>query len=159
MAPACLNTMNPIRLITFDPGHFHAALVQKEMYADVAPTVHVYAPLTADLLAHLNRIVGFNTRKEKPTAWQLEVHAGPDYLERMVREKPGNVVIFSPAGDKLLGPLRGAVAAFTPPSLADVAEIVVHDWGDDIWARGAAAMTLRDLYGAPWNTTGPARRR
>lgn len=63
------------------------------------------------------------------------------------------------AGDKLLVPLRGAVAAFTPPSLADVAEIVVHDWGDDIWARGAAAMTLRDLYGAPWNTTGPARRR
>lgn len=63
------------------------------------------------------------------------------------------------AGDKLLAPLRGAVAAYTPPSLADVAEIVVHDWGDDIWARGAAAMTLRDLYGAPWNTTGPARRR
>ena len=63
------------------------------------------------------------------------------------------------AGDRLLAPLRAAVAAFTPPSLADVAEIVVHDWGDDIWARGAAAMTLRDLYGAPWNTTGPARRR
>jgi predicted NBD/HSP70 family sugar kinase len=63
------------------------------------------------------------------------------------------------AGDKLLAPLRDAVAACTPPSLADVAEIVVHDWGDDIWARGAAAMTLRDLYGAPWNTTGPARRR
>jgi len=63
------------------------------------------------------------------------------------------------AGDRLLTPLRAAVSAYTPPSLADVAEIVVHDWGDDIWARGAAAMTLRDLYGAPWNTTGPARRR
>jgi predicted NBD/HSP70 family sugar kinase len=63
------------------------------------------------------------------------------------------------AGDRLLAPLRVAVASFTPPSLADVAEIVVHDWGDDIWARGAAAMTLRDLYGAPWSTTGPARRR
>jgi hypothetical protein len=63
------------------------------------------------------------------------------------------------AGEKLLAPLRNAVVAYTPPSLADVAEIVVHDWGDDIWARGAAAMTLRDLYGAPWNTTGPARRR
>ena len=60
-------------------------------------------------------------------------------------------------GDALLEPLRAAVANYTPPSLADVAEIVVHDWGDDIWARGAAAMTLRDLYGAPWSTTGPAR--
>jgi hypothetical protein len=28
-----------------------------------------------------------------------------------------------------------------------------------MWARGAAAMTLRDLYGAPWSTTGPALRR
>jgi predicted NBD/HSP70 family sugar kinase len=63
------------------------------------------------------------------------------------------------AGEALLRPLRVAVETFTPPSLADVAEIVVHDWGDDIWARGAAAMTLRDLYGAPWSSTGPAPRR
>ena len=62
-------------------------------------------------------------------------------------------------GERLLGAASRAVANFTPPSLADVSEIVVHDWGDDIWARGAAAMTLRDLYGAPWNTTGPARHR
>lgn len=60
-------------------------------------------------------------------------------------------------GNVLVEPLRAAVAAYTPPSLADVSEIVVHDWGDDIWARGAAAMTLRDLYGAPWGSTGPAR--
>lgn len=61
------------------------------------------------------------------------------------------------ASDRLVKPLRAAVRAYTPPSLADVSDIVIHDWGDDIWARGAAAMTLRELYGAPWNTTGPAR--
>ena len=61
------------------------------------------------------------------------------------------------AGERLLQPLRAAVRKYTPPSLADVSDIVIHDWGDDIWARGAAAMTLRELYGAPWNTTGPAR--
>lgn len=60
-------------------------------------------------------------------------------------------------GDALLEPLREAVASLTPPSRADVAEIVVHEWNDETWARGAAAMTLRDLYGAPWNTTGPVR--
>jgi hypothetical protein len=32
----------------------------------------------------------------------------------------------------------------------------VREWSDGIWGRGAAAMTLRDLYGAPWGTTGPA---
>jgi len=58
----------------------------------------------------------------------------------------------------LLTPLRRTVAMLVPPSLADVAEIVVHRWSDDMWARGAAAMTLRDLYGAPWSTTGPALR-
>ena len=62
------------------------------------------------------------------------------------------------AGDRLLTPLRDAVRKYTPPSLADLSEIVIHDWGDDIWARGAAAMTLRELYGAPWSTTGPAPR-
>jgi predicted NBD/HSP70 family sugar kinase len=61
------------------------------------------------------------------------------------------------AGERLLQPLRAAVRKYTPPSLADVSDIVLHDWGDDIWARGAAAMTLREFYGAPWNTTGPAR--
>jgi hypothetical protein len=61
------------------------------------------------------------------------------------------------AGNRLLTPLRAAVLRFTPATLADVANIVVRDFGDDIWARGAAAMTLRDLYGAPWSSTGPAR--
>ena len=55
-----------------------------------------------------------------------------------------------------IGPLRETVAALVPASLADVAEIVVREWSDGIWGRGAAAMTLRDLYGAPWGTTGPA---
>lgn len=63
------------------------------------------------------------------------------------------------AGEALVRPLRDTVSALLPPSLADVADIVVHEWGDEDWARGAAAMTLRDLYGAPWGTTGPAPHR
>ena len=43
------------------------------------------------------------------------------------------------------------------PAIPSVAQIVVREWSDGIWGRGAAAMTLRDLYGAPWGTTGPAR--
>ena len=53
-------------------------------------------------------------------------------------------------------PLRKTVARLLPPSLADVSDIVVREWSDGIWVQGAAAMTLRDLYGAPWGTTGPA---
>ena len=58
------------RLITLDPGHFHAALVQKFMYADVDPLVHVYAPGNDDLAEHLKRIERFNTRADQPTHWQ-----------------------------------------------------------------------------------------
>jgi predicted dehydrogenase len=84
-----------VRLMTLDPGHFHAALIQKEMYPGVDPTVHVFAPVGPDLLLHLGRVTAFNGRAERPTSWQLEVHAGPDFLERMLREKHGNVVVLS----------------------------------------------------------------
>ena len=87
--------MPRIGFMTLDPGHFHAALVQKEMYPDVAPRVDVYAPLGSDLLGHLGRVAGFNNRRERPTSWQLEVHTGPDFLERMLRERPGTVVVVS----------------------------------------------------------------
>ncbi len=84
-----------VHFVTLDPGHFHAALVQKEMYPNVSARVDVYAPLGPDLIEHLNRIVGFNTRKDNPTSWQLEIHAGPNSLDRMLKEKPGNVVVIS----------------------------------------------------------------
>src|ERR1700690_4061114 len=56
----------PVKLMTLDPGHFHAGLVQKEMYPGVSPIVHVYAPLGPDLLAHLSRIAAFNSRETNP---------------------------------------------------------------------------------------------
>jgi predicted dehydrogenase len=87
--------MSDVRFITQDPAHFHAALVQKTMYPNVDKCVHVFAPLGPDLTAHLGRIAGFNARKDNPTAWELEVHAGADFAERLLKEKPGNVVVLS----------------------------------------------------------------
>ena len=84
-----------VRLITLDPGHFHAGLVQKFMYPQVSPTVRVYAPAGQDLQEHLKRIDGFNTRTNDPTRWQEEVYTGSDFLERMIREKAGNVVVLA----------------------------------------------------------------
>ena len=72
---------------------------------------------------------------------------------------PSKVIISGRAmamSDHFITPLRSAVAAMLPASLADVSDIVVRQWSDGNWLRGAAAMTLRDLYGAPWGTTGPA---
>src|SRR5215831_9436481 len=61
--------MADIRLMTLDPGHFHAALVQKNMLPGVSPEVHIYARPGFDLDEHLKRIAGFNNRKDDPTHW------------------------------------------------------------------------------------------
>src|SRR3954463_2316827 len=87
--------MSDVRLITYDPGHFHAALVQKEMYPGVSPHVHIYARLGPDLLAHLGRIAAFNARKDNPTRWNLDVHTSDNPLARLLAERPGNVVVVS----------------------------------------------------------------
>jgi predicted dehydrogenase len=84
-----------IRVMVLDPGHFHAALVQKEMYPELAKRVDVYAPMGGDVLDYLNRVTAFNLRKENPTSWEIELHASPDFLARMLREHPGNVVILA----------------------------------------------------------------
>jgi predicted dehydrogenase len=103
--------MSEVQIITLDPGHFHAALVQKAMYPGVCRRAHVYAPLGPDLLAHLARIAGFNARPQAPTAWELEVHAGPDGRERMLRERPGNVVVLSGRNRDKIGHILAAVRA------------------------------------------------
>jgi hypothetical protein len=85
----------PVQVITLDPGHFHAALVQKTMYSQVDSVVHVYAPEGADVQDHLKRIGGYNGRADNPTRWHEEVYTGPDFLEKMAEQKPGNVVVIA----------------------------------------------------------------
>jgi len=86
---------NRAKLVVLDPGHFHASLIQEDMYPSLAKQVSVYAPLGPDVLDYLQRIERFNTRKVNPTSWEIELHTGPDFLERMLRERPGNLVIIS----------------------------------------------------------------
>jgi hypothetical protein len=93
-----LNSMEnnyKVRLMTVDPGHFHAALVQKIMYQQVSPDVHVYAPEGPDVTQHLDRIASYNSRTADPTSWNEIVYKGDDFFEKMLSEKPGNVVVLS----------------------------------------------------------------
>ena len=105
--------MGDVRLMTVDPGHFHAALIQKEMYPDVARRVDVYAPLGPDLVEHLKRVAAYNTRAEAPTAWETEIHTSPDFFERMLRERPGSAVVLSGRNrgkiDRILSSVEGGL--------------------------------------------------
>jgi predicted dehydrogenase len=82
-------------LITLDPGHFHASLVQKFMYGDVDSVVHVFAPAGDDVAQHLMRIDAFNKRPDNPTHWAERVYTGADFLDRMLASKSGNIVVIA----------------------------------------------------------------
>jgi len=105
------NTELEVKLVTLDPGHFHAALVQKSMYKEINPLVHVYAPDGPELSAYLKLIEKYNTRVENPTKWQEEVYKGEDYLQKMLEEKKGNVVMLAGNNQKKTEYITKAVDA------------------------------------------------
>ena len=88
-----------IELVVLDPGHFHANLLQKFPQKQVNDTVLVYAPEGSELTQYLSSIEGYNNRSENPTNWHEVVYSGVDYLQKMIEEKKGNVVIL--AGNNL----------------------------------------------------------
>ena len=65
------------------------------MYDQVSPDVNVYAPEGPDLKQHLGRINSYNTRQCNPAKWNEIVYTGDDFFEKMMAEKPGNVVVLS----------------------------------------------------------------
>lgn len=100
-----------LTLIALDPGHFHGALFQREMLPGIAAETFVYAPLGPDLTAHLNRVAKFNLRADNPTHWRMRVYTGPDYLERMLSEKPGQLVLISGRNRAKIDSVLGCVGA------------------------------------------------
>jgi predicted dehydrogenase len=99
-----------LRLIIGEPGHFHAALVQKEMYPWLDERASVYGTLGPDLLDYLRRISLFNSRAAQPTRWQLDVHTSPDPIPEMCRDRAGDIVVYAgrnlPKIDRILAALR-----------------------------------------------------
>ena len=84
-----------VKLVVLDPGHFHASLLQKFSQRKVNDTVYVYAPEGNELQQYLASIESYNQREENPTNWHIELYVGQDYLEKMITEKSGNVVILA----------------------------------------------------------------
>src|SRR5216684_1862881 len=114
------------QLIIADPGHFHAALLQKQMYPGLASRVSVYAPLGPDVLDYLNRIWLFNSRKGNPTRWQMDLHLSEDAMAEMLRDRPGNVVVFAGRNrgkiDRILASLAAGLNV-----LADSKHLAAYD--------------------------------
>jgi len=100
-----------VTLVTLDPGHYHAALVQKSMYEQIDGRAYVYAPDGPEVQEYLKRINSFNARGENPTSWREEVYTADDYLEKMLAQRPGNVVVISGNNRKKTEYIKSAVDA------------------------------------------------
>jgi predicted dehydrogenase len=84
-----------VKIIQLDPTHSHAAAVQNEPLKQIDTNVYVYSPEKSELAEYFMQINSFNTRKNNPTRWNEVVYAGKDFLEKMVQEKKGNLVVLA----------------------------------------------------------------
>lgn len=91
----CAVKEGEVKLMVLDPGHFHADLLLKYPNESIFPDIYVYAPQGAGLEQHLNRLHAFNTRAENPTRWNPVVYAGEDYMQKMLENPAGNVVVLA----------------------------------------------------------------
>ncbi len=100
-----------VRLICLDPGHFHAALVQKYTNQLIDSTVRVYAPEGPELESYLTLVESFNSRSENPTAWREKVYRGSGYLEKMLAQRAGNVVLLAGNNARKIDYLENSLTA------------------------------------------------
>jgi len=88
-------TSDKLTLMTLDPGHFHASLIQKSMLPGIDSVCYVYAPKSLGVSAHNALLNEYNIREENPTGWKVESYIDSDFLEKMLEEKPGNIVVLA----------------------------------------------------------------
>jgi predicted dehydrogenase len=93
-------------LMFLAPEHFHATLTLRERHPGVADEIAVYASAEAEIRDFLSLVASFNARPERPTRWRPVVHAGDDPLERLVAERPGDLVILAGRNDGKMARIR-----------------------------------------------------
>ena len=86
-------------LVVLNPGHFHAGLTLRKAHPRLSDDVYVYAEEGPDVESFLRLVRTFNERADEPTRWKLHVYRGADFLDRLRRERPGDVVVFAGKND------------------------------------------------------------
>ncbi len=125
-------------LMFLAPGHFHAALTLRERHPLVRDEIAVYASELAEVQEFLGLVESFNARSERPTRWRPVVRVGGHPLERLVAERPGDLVILAGRNDRKMGWIRR-----------------LHDAGlpvlaDKPWMTGIEALAdLRQVLAGP----------
>jgi predicted dehydrogenase len=100
-----------MKLAVLEPGHFHAALLQKKMYPAIDPQVHVYARDGPELRDYLQKIDAYNARQDQPTRWQSQTYSGADCVDQFIAEKAADVAVIAGNNRHKTEYLARAVAA------------------------------------------------
>lgn len=96
MAVSCTSSHeNVLRMTVVAPGHFHASLLQKNKIDGVCDTVRVFAPAGRELEAYIDAVESYNTRKDSPTSWILDVYDGEDWFDRIPQAGKGDFAVFA----------------------------------------------------------------
>lgn len=102
----------PFQLIVLDPAHQHGAQMQNQLKGLVDPLVHVYAPPGPNMEdTYLQLIKKYNAGKNVNQVWELKIYTGKDYLEKMLQEKAGNVVLLAGNNQKKITYIERSVDA------------------------------------------------
>lgn len=59
------------------------------------------------------------------------------------------------AGDLMFKPMNDAVNRHTFGDMLSLTKVVIPEWHDTDWAKGAASLVLQELYKSPFNTIRP----
>jgi predicted dehydrogenase len=100
-----------VKLMILEPGHFHAALIQINMDTRISKDVYVYASESDELTSYLDLIKSYNTREVNPTSWKEIVYSKDDYLNKMLSDKRGNVVVLAGNNKKKINNINSSVSA------------------------------------------------
>jgi predicted dehydrogenase len=100
-----------LRLVTLDPAHFHAAQLHAAPMAGFSRDAWVYAPVGKDLIGHLNFIAGLKARSPAPDHWRYHIYSGDNFLERMLKDRPGDVVVLSGRNTKTIDYIKLSLEA------------------------------------------------
>jgi predicted dehydrogenase len=93
-------------VVILDPGHFHAALTLRERHPRLNDDVHVFAEDGPDVEAFLRIVESFNTRAINPTRWEVHVYRGADFMEKLIAQRPGELVIIAGKNDRKMQSIR-----------------------------------------------------
>lgn len=117
-------------LVVVSPGHFHAGLTLRNRHPLLADEVYVYSEDGPELGDFLSLVDAFNRRQAEPTSWRLHIYRGTDYLDALLRERPGDVAIVAGKNNTKL------------KTMQRLHEAGIHVLGDKTWLIDGSQLDL-----------------